>query len=355
MPFLTHENLRYIARGIRRHLYGRACEGAPESYEQLQAWMRFRSGLTVTLAIFGPLEHYGRCVSGYGMIWSLRSLADGLERGDHSYRPDLGLPVRPIERSLGHYLNEHPGCDLVVVLHRRNPRTNGGWDIDASRDPDYRACRLRERAADRERRRRSDNADGVPLLDLDRQVLHVEIPVRAWGSYKRSTWQPGGIHFYTDDYRFNRLWTDPDQLLRSAPLFACEPNFTMGDQMPRAFAAAAVCRKRWLARYWQSKGLPVLVDLFVPERWAELNLLGVPQGWSAYSTRGGELTVGDLDFEFENALQRSGRGRITFLVIGGSRKVAAWCQSHAAAGAVHVEYGASKFIHSRKGQGQGDG
>lgn len=194
----------------------------------------------------------------------------------------------------------------------------------------------------------SDNADGVPLLDLDRQVVHVEIPLRAWGSYKRSTWQPGGIHFYVDDYRFSRLWSDPDQVSRAAPLFACEPNYTMGDQMPRALAAATVYHKRWLARYWQSKGIPVCVDLFVPERWTELNLLGVPRGWSAYSTRGGELTLDDLDYVFDVALHHSGKPVITFVVIGGSRKVSAWCQARAAAGVVHVDYGASKFIHSKK-------
>lgn len=125
----------------------------------------------------------------------------------------------------------------------------------------------------------------VPDL-IDETLDGMPTPVVSWGSRSRgSTATVGTWHFYVDDYRYGRLWQNPDMAVRAAPEACCELNETLTDHDPYPVALHAIYRKRWLSRYWQSCGIDVFVDLSVPERYRALNLLGVPKGWGAWSTR----------------------------------------------------------------------
>lgn len=132
----------------------------------------------------------------------------------------------------------------------------------------------------------TDNALGIPLLDVGLQATYVHLPVRTWGSVKRNQVMRGTWHFYTDDYRFEALWTDPSGVVNSECNAAVEPNFSTSEQMPEVVGWYQIYRKRWLARYWQSHGIPVFVDLNVAPRFYYANLLGVPRGWRSWMTRG---------------------------------------------------------------------
>jgi hypothetical protein len=103
-----------------------------------------------------------------------------------------------------------------------------------------------------------------------------------------------------------------------------EPNFSTHEQHPPAYVLWQVYRKRWLARWWQSKGLRVWVDLNVHRDFRELNLLGVPRGWKAFANRAHSEGDG-LAEEYELARQHAGSEDVLYLVYGGGKAVKALC------------------------------
>lgn len=176
----------------------------------------------------------------------------------------------------------------------------------------------------------TDNDWGVPLLDANLQARAVDLPFVAWGTgkYPRKSRMPGTWHFYTEDYRFEALWSDPSPVVNTRCVNAVEPNFSCYDQMARAFALFQIYRKRWLARYWQSQGLRVLVDLNVAVPFYDLNLLGVPKGWGAWATRGYSDRIDNTAQEYQMAVDHAGTTSILFVVYGGGKKVKEACQSN---------------------------
>jgi hypothetical protein len=179
----------------------------------------------------------------------------------------------------------------------------------------------------------TDNDLGIPVLDRRYEASFVELPVMTWGATRRNQVMPGSWHFYTEDYRFTSLWADPTPVINSRCVAAVEPNFTTSEQMPAAVAIYQTFRKRWLARFWQSHGIKIFVDLNVAPEWADLNLTGVPAGWRAYMTRGYADRLTSLDDEYRLATERAGSTDILFAVYGGGRPVRAWCHSK---GVIHV-------------------
>lgn len=174
----------------------------------------------------------------------------------------------------------------------------------------------------------TDNEWGVPLLDIKLQADAVDQPFLAWGAKgSRLTKQHGGTyHFYTEDYRFEALWADPAPVVESGVITVVEPNFSVYENMPRAVTLWQIYRKRWIARFWQAHGLRVLVDLNVAESHADLNLLGVPDGWKAFCTRGYTERLDATDREFEIAQCKAGDVTPFFVVYGGGRAVKTHCQ-----------------------------
>ena len=139
----------------------------------------------------------------------------------------------------------------------------------------------------------------------------------------------GTWSFYTEDYRYEALWKDPSLLLDTGCVNAVEPNFSIYSQCPPAVAQWQVYRKRWMARYWQSKGIRIFVDLNVNKSFAEDNLIGVPAGWSAFATRGYSERINDLRFELGLAQGVAGKKEgILFVVYGGGKDVKSFCMDN---------------------------
>lgn len=175
----------------------------------------------------------------------------------------------------------------------------------------------------------TDNEWGIPLLDIGRQADAFDLPIETWGAKARGT-KAGTLHFYTEDYRFSAVWGKPDDPLRAQPVNIVEPNYSVYDQVPRAVALWATYKKRWLARYWQSQGVRIFVDLNVARPYDDINLLGVPRGWKAYATRGYESRLDMTAEELAIARAHAGTDSVLFLVYGGSGKVRQWCQDNGA-------------------------
>lgn len=174
----------------------------------------------------------------------------------------------------------------------------------------------------------TDNKYHIPVLLPDLEAELVDFPFSAWGSISRTSTMKGTWHFYVDDYRFSALWGKADMVPETNCVSAVEVNYTISDQMPFPVALYRIYQKRWLARYWQSKGIRIIVDLNVARPYKLLNMLGVPQGWKTFATRGYNERLDDLEMELEIAQEIAGTDNITFLVYGGGQAVREFCQSN---------------------------
>lgn len=172
----------------------------------------------------------------------------------------------------------------------------------------------------------TDNELEIPMLDVNMQAKAVDLPFVGWGSISRKRRIRGTWHFYTDDYRFEGLWKKPAEIVNTYCVNCVEPNFSVYNQMPFAVAVWGTYRKRWIARWWQSRGIKIFVDLNVAEKFAKLNLIGVPKGWNAYATRGYSARLDATEREYALACEHAGKENILFVVYGGGKAVQEYCR-----------------------------
>lgn len=72
-----------------------------------------------------------------------------------------------------------------------------------------------------------------------------------------------GVHFFTDDYRFEGMYTHPEKSLNklSQYSFLLSPDFSMYNDMQPWRQFNSLTYNRWLGAYWQSKGLTVFATM----------------------------------------------------------------------------------------------
>lgn len=69
-----------------------------------------------------------------------------------------------------------------------------------------------------------------------------------------------GVHFFLDDYQFNRIWTNVDRYVPMLKQFdyVMSPDFSMYTDFPKALQIYNHYRKHWVGAYLQSKGVHVI-------------------------------------------------------------------------------------------------
>ena len=81
-------------------------------------------------------------------------------------------------------------------------------------------------------------------------------------NYARSAKNPEdkAVHFFLDDYQFNRVWTDPDRYIPMLQRFkyVLTPDFSLYTDFPKALQIYNHYRKHWLGAYWQLHGINVI-------------------------------------------------------------------------------------------------
>ena len=166
---------------------------------------------------------------------------------------------------------------------------------------------------------------GIPQLMMDGAMQQIEHPVITWGDVPRRNRMVGTFAFYTWDYKFTALWKKPEQLVQTGCRSAIEPNFSVTPQMSRAEVLYRTYQKRWLSRYWQMRGVRMMVDMNVPPPYlSRENLLGIPKGWPAYATRVHRMVYVSLDEVYAICHEHAGSTPL-FVVYGGGRNVAEQC------------------------------
>ena len=68
------------------------------------------------------------------------------------------------------------------------------------------------------------------------------------------------VHFYLDDYQFERVWNNPDIYLSVLKRFKAvlSPDFSMYSDFPKAISIFNHYRKQWCGAYWQRNGINVI-------------------------------------------------------------------------------------------------
>ena len=171
----------------------------------------------------------------------------------------------------------------------------------------------------------SDNEYGIPSLSLKFVPDSVPTPLVKWGEISRRQPMHGCWHFYVEDSKFANLVNDPLAPLYSNPAAIVEPNFSIGSQSPKAHVIWWTYWKRFIARKLQAKGVKVFVDLNVAEVYLDLNFVGVPDGYTAYATRGYTREIAYLGRLYQAACDHAGTEDIVFLVYGGGQVIRDFC------------------------------
>lgn len=72
-----------------------------------------------------------------------------------------------------------------------------------------------------------------------------------------------GLHFFIDDYQFERLWNKPQKYLSLLKKFDCvlTPDFSLYMDMPLPMQQWNEYRRRALGNYWQQNGITVIPTL----------------------------------------------------------------------------------------------
>lgn len=69
-----------------------------------------------------------------------------------------------------------------------------------------------------------------------------------------------GVHFFVDDYRFNRLWSSPDAYIQMLHQFkyVMTPDFSTYTDFPKVMQIYNHYRKHWIGAYMQENGINVI-------------------------------------------------------------------------------------------------
>ena len=90
-----------------------------------------------------------------------------------------------------------------------------------------------------------------------------------------------GIHFYLDDYQFERLWNNPEEYIDILKQYECilTPDFSLYMDMPMPMKIWNIYRSRLIGQYYQSQGIKVIPTLsWAEEETFEFCFEGIPKG-----------------------------------------------------------------------------
>ena len=118
---------------------------------------------------------------------------------------------------------------------------------------------------------RTNNAYNLDILDLNATEGFYQMPIIECDNYipndiisfnyaKTSDNHDCGIHFFIDDYQFERLWNSPREYVEVLDQYNCifSPDFSLYTDMPMAMKVWNVYRSRLLGQFYQTCGIKVI-------------------------------------------------------------------------------------------------
>jgi len=175
----------------------------------------------------------------------------------------------------------------------------------------------------------SEDTFEIPILDINMQAEVLELPFMVWSMQRASKALPRGevatLSFYAHDVTFEPLWKNPDKIVEQRVRQVVEVNFSCNTEMPMAAGLWQIYRKRWLSRYWQSKGIKIVADLCVAEKFQEINFLGIPRGWQTYCDRGYSGNPESYLRMYEKCVAHADGKPVSYSIYGGGAEVRNLC------------------------------
>lgn len=127
-------------------------------------------------------------------------------------------------------------------------------------------------------RLRTDEAYNLPYVDIGRTEGFYQMPIiegeahipqglMGFNYALTSTDKSKGIHFYVDDYQFERVWNDPHKYVEVLREYDCvlTPDFSLYMDMPMSMKIWNIFRSRLIGQIMQDAGLTVIPTV----SWAE--------------------------------------------------------------------------------------
>lgn len=110
---------------------------------------------------------------------------------------------------------------------------------------------------------------------------HIPTDLIGFNYAKSSDNKEVGVHFYVDDYQFERVWNYPEKYLDILKEYDCilSPDFSLYLDMPMPMKIWNVYRSRQIGAYYQKTGIKVIPTI----SWAEAETFdfcfkGIPEG-----------------------------------------------------------------------------
>lgn len=112
---------------------------------------------------------------------------------------------------------------------------------------------------------------GVGEYDIPQIIGVDDVQVKEWIPFNYALTckepQEKGVHFFLDDYQFERVWNNIDKYTEVLQRFKAvmSPDFSMFTVNPKALQIYQHFRKHFIGAYWQANGLTVIPTI----NWAD--------------------------------------------------------------------------------------
>ena len=129
--------------------------------------------------------------------------------------------------------------------------------------------------------------EGVGKYDMPMLEPVTELPpIKEWigFNYVLSDKNPEGkaVHFFIDDYQFERVWRQPEKYLEKLKQYVCvaTPDFSPYSDMPHVLQMYSHYKKQWVGKWLQFNGVTVIPTIrsSTDKRSFEWYLDGIPKG-----------------------------------------------------------------------------
>ena len=114
-------------------------------------------------------------------------------------------------------------------------------------------------------------------------------------TFERENKTEYGIHFFLDDYQFNRIWNNPDKYIPYLLKFkyVLSPDFSMYTDYPKAMQLWKHYQKHWIGEYLERFGIKVIPTI----GWSDYDSYkwcfdGEPKNTIVFSRGSGEEKTG---------------------------------------------------------------
>lgn len=141
-------------------------------------------------------------------------------------------------------------------------------------------------------RQRTNDTYNLDIVDEDNQEGYYEMPIIGNDNYipnkiigfnyaKTSKEKNVRIHFYLDDYQFERVWNNKEKYVDILKEYECifSPDFSLYLDMPLPMKIWNIYRSRAIGAYYQSQGIKVIPTIsWAEEKTYNFCFDGIPKG-----------------------------------------------------------------------------